>query len=80
MSHRLRSGLVLGLAVAGLSLTLAARERPTSSIAAAQLGVADVLFSQAEYRAAMRVYLQASLVEDAELRERAREGAIRAAD
>ncbi|HOC18060.1 MAG TPA: aspartyl protease family protein [Vicinamibacterales bacterium] len=79
MSHRLRSGLVLGLAVAGLSLTLAARERPTSSIAAAQLGVADVLFSQAEYRAAMRVYLQASLVEDAELRERAREGAIRGA-
>ncbi len=78
MSPRLRSGLVLGLVVAGLSLTLAARE-PSPSTAAAQLGVADILFSQAEYRAAMRVYLQAALVDDPGLRERAREGAIRGA-
>ncbi len=79
MPHRLRSSIALCLVVAGLSLTLAARERPSSSTAAAQLGVADVLFQQSEYRAAMRVYLQAAAVDDAALRDRARAGAIRGA-
>lgn len=77
---RLRSAVALGLAAAaGLSLTLAARERPSSSTAAAQIGVADVLYREAEYRAAMRVYLQAAAVADVALRDRAREGAIRGA-
>ena len=79
MPDRLRPGLVLGLVVAGLSLTLVARERPSTSTAAAQLGVADVLYEQAEYRAAMRVYLQAASVDDATLRDRARAGAVRGA-
>jgi predicted aspartyl protease/Flp pilus assembly protein TadD len=79
MRDRFRSGLVLGLVLAGVSLTLAARERPSSSTAAAQLGVADVLFREAEYRAAMRVYLEAASVDDPGLRDRAREGAIRGA-
>ncbi|MBP1634385.1 MAG: putative system TPR-repeat lipoprotein [Acidobacteria bacterium] len=78
MPHRLR--LVGALAfVAALSLTLKAGGLPTPATAAAQLGVADVLFAQAEYRAAMRVYLQVVGVTDPALRDRAREGAIRGA-
>ncbi|HSK11254.1 MAG TPA: aspartyl protease family protein [Vicinamibacterales bacterium] len=78
MHHRLRLGAVLGL-VAALTLTLGARDQTGPATAAAQLGVVDVLFDHADYRAAMRVYLEAAGADEAGLRDRARRGAIRGA-
>ncbi len=63
-----------------LSWSLAATGRKVSvATASAQIGVADLLYDRADYRAAMQVYMAATECEDAAVRDRARAGVVRSA-
>ena len=79
MRPLVRLGLAVLALVSALSLSLAARDQLTPATVGRQIDVADILFSQSDYRAAMGVYLRAANSEDVELRNRARAGTIRSA-
>ncbi len=57
----------------------AASRKVSAATASVQIALADVLYDQANYRAAMQTYLAATDCEDDSLRDRARAGAVRAA-
>lgn len=79
MTTRTRLGVVLAL-VCLLSLSVLASSRKVSrATGAMQIAVADVLYDHGQYRSAMRTYLAATACEDAEMRDRARKGTVRAA-
>jgi predicted aspartyl protease/Flp pilus assembly protein TadD len=77
----IRSRLVVALAsVCLLSLTVvAASKKVSSATAAVQIKIADVLYDQADYRAAMHTYLAATECEEVTLRDLARAGTVRSA-
>jgi predicted aspartyl protease len=79
MRPRVRLALAVLAIVAALSLTLAARAPMSSPAAAVQIDLADILFAHGDYRGALGVYLRATTTEAADLRNRARAGAIRTA-
>jgi predicted aspartyl protease/Flp pilus assembly protein TadD len=77
----IRTRLVVLLAcVCLLSLSvLAASKKVSAATATVQISLADILFEQADYRAALHTYLAATDCEDLTVRDRARAGAVRAA-
>jgi predicted aspartyl protease/Flp pilus assembly protein TadD len=71
---------VLAACVCLLSLSVVATSRKVSvATATVQISLADVLFEQADYRAALHVYMAATDCEDLTVRDRARAGAVRSA-
>ena len=76
-----RTRVAVALACVGLlSWSVVASGRKVSAATASiQIAAADVLYGEADYRAAMHVYLAATDCEDAAIRDRARAGTVRSA-
>jgi predicted aspartyl protease/Flp pilus assembly protein TadD len=79
MSVRTRAAVALALALLLSWSVLAAGRKVSAATASMQIAAADVLYDQADYRAAMRVYMAATECEDAATRDRARAGTVRSA-
>jgi predicted aspartyl protease/Flp pilus assembly protein TadD len=62
-----------------LSVVAASDSTVPAATATVQISIADILFSDADFRAALRIYLAATGCEDATIRDRARAGAVRSA-
>ncbi|HEY3384250.1 MAG TPA: aspartyl protease family protein [Vicinamibacterales bacterium] len=79
MTPRTKLAVAIFVIVPALSLVLFAAGKPSVATAALQVSLAEILYDQADYRSAMRIYLRATECDDAKVRDRARAGTIRAA-
>jgi predicted aspartyl protease/Flp pilus assembly protein TadD len=79
MKPRTWSVLVVGLILVLSVGLLASKDKLSPATATVQITLADILYDQADYRAAMHLYLRATDCEEPSVRDRARAGTVRAA-